>query len=527
VAALTGKHWIDGRASAEGLTTFAATNPASGDSLAPSFAEATAAEVDRSLQLADEAFDELQTVSWETIAGLLEAIAERIEANGEPLIERAHAETALPMARLQSERARTTHNIRLFAKLVRGGSWLQARIDHAEPARQPLPKPDVRAMLVGVGPIAVFGASNFPLAISVAGTDTIAAFAARCPVVVKGHPGHPGTSEMLGQSIVEAIAAAGLPPGMFALLQGAGNDLGRALVEHPLTAAVAFTGSLRGGRALFDVAASRPRPIPVYAEMGSVNPVFLLPGALAERGPAIAEGYIQSVTLGVGQFCTNPGIVLGIADAGLDAFLAATAAACGRAAPATMLHAGIHGAFQQGVARLAAIDGVAPAAASSTPANTQRHEAACQIFTADAQLFQQRPEFAEEVFGPASVVFQCESIDQMYDAARRLDGNLTATLHGTERELLEHAGLVRILERKVGRIIFNGFPTGLEICPAMHHGGPYPATTHSHFTSIGQAAIYRFTRPVSYQNFPDSALPAELKDANPRKMRRLVDGELA
>jgi 2,5-dioxopentanoate dehydrogenase len=526
VAALTGKHWIGGNAVAEGGGAFAATNPATGETLAPAFAEATTAEVDRALQLADKAFDTLQIASWETIASLLDSIAERIEAIGEPLLERAHAETALPMPRLQSERARTTHNIRLFAKLVRGGSWLQARIDHADPARQPLPKPDVRAMLVGVGPIAVFGASNFPLAISVAGTDTIGAFAARCPVIVKGHPGHPGTSELIAQAIVEAIAGAGLPAGMFALLQGAGNDVGRALVEHPLTAAVAFTGSLRGGRALFDAAAARPRPIPVYAEMGSVNPVFLLPGALAERGPAIAEGYIQSVTMGVGQFCTNPGIVLGVGDAALDAFLAATATACGRAAPATMLHAGIHGAFQQGVARLTAINGVESAAASATPANAERREAACQIFTADATLLAERPEFAEEVFGPTSVVFRCESIDQMYDAARRLDGNLTATIHGTEQELVEHAALVRILERKVGRIIFNGFPTGLEICPAMHHGGPYPATTHSHFTSIGQAAIYRFTRPVSYQNFPESALPAELKDANPRKLRRLVDGEL-
>jgi 2,5-dioxopentanoate dehydrogenase len=524
---LSGRHWIEGQSAAKGNGRFDATNPRTGETLGPAFAEATADEVDLCLRLADAAFDELQTVSWDAIAALLEAIAERIEGLGQALLDRAHAETALPLARLEGERARTTNNIRLFAKLVRDGSWLQARIDHADAARKPLPKPDVRAMLVGVGPVAVFGASNFPLAISVAGTDTIGAFAARCPVIVKGHPGHPGTSELVGQAIVEAIASTGMPRGMFALLQGAGNDVGRALVEHPLTAAVAFTGSLRGGRALFDAAAKRPRPIPVYAEMGSVNPVFLLPGAAAERGEAIAEGYIQSVTMGVGQFCTNPGLVLGVADAGLERFLAAAGAACGKAAPATMLHAGILGAFQQGVARLAGIDGVQPAATAATSPDASRHEAACQIFTADARLLRERPEFAEEVFGPASVVFRCQSVDEMYDFARQLDGNLTATIHGTEQELLEHAGLVHILERKVGRIIFNGFPTGLEICPSMHHGGPYPATTHSHFTSIGQAAIYRFTRPVCYQGFPESALPAELRDANPRGMRRFVDGTLA
>ncbi len=527
VMAITGQHFIGGSRRAADAGRIAVTNPATGATLEPAFAEATSDEVDECLRLADAAFDALQTTSWDAIAGLLDSIAVEIEGLGDALLERAHAETALSMQRLQGERARTTNNIRLFAKMVRGGSWLQARIDHAEPTRQPLPKPDVRAMLVGIGPVAMFGASNFPLAISVAGTDTIGAFAARCPVVVKAHPGHPGTCELVAQAIVAAIAKAGLPAGMFSLLQGAGNDVGRALVEHPLTAAVAFTGSLRGGRALFDAAARRPRPIPVYAEMGSVNPVFLLPGAAAERGETIAEGYIQSVTMGVGQFCTNPGIVLGVADAGLERFLAATSTACGRAAPATMLHAGIHGAFQQGVARLAGIEGVTSAGASATPAAAERREAACQIFAADARLLAERPEFAEEVFGPASIVFRCESVDQMYDYARRLDGNLTATIHGTEQELVEHAGLVRILERKVGRIIFNGFPTGLEICPSMHHGGPYPATTHSHFTSIGQAAIYRFTRPVCYQNFPQAALPAELQDANPRGLRRVVDGELA
>lgn len=524
---LTGLHWIGGRAVAAAAPSLTATNPATGETLAPQFAEATRDEVDQALRLAEEALPALQQATPEAIAALLEDVAGRLAAIAEPLVVRAHAETALPLPRLQGELARTVNNVRLVAAMVRDGSWRQARIDHADPARQPLPKPDVRARLVGVGPVAVFGASNFPLAISVAGTDAISAIAAGCPVVVKGHPGHPGTSELAAGAIVDAVAAAQLPPGVFALLQGAGHELGRALVEHPLTAAVAFTGSLRGGRALFDIAAARPRPIPVYAEMGSVNPVFLLPSALAERGEAIAQGYIQSVTMGAGQFCTNPGVVLGVADAALDRFLEATAAACRAATPATMLHQGIHDAYAAGVARWRAIDGVASLAASQQAPRAERCEAACQIFTAHVALLDRRHELAEEVFGPASIVLRCDRVEQMYDAARRLEGNLSAAIHGTEAELAEHAELVRILERKVGRIVFNGFPTGLEICPSMHHGGPYPATTHSHFTSIGQLAIYRFTRPVCYQGFPESALPPELQDANPRGLRRLVDGRLS
>jgi alpha-ketoglutaric semialdehyde dehydrogenase len=522
---LAGKHYINGQPTeGDSRRTFAVTNPATGEALETAFAEGGAAEVDLCLQAADAAFDPLQTVPWETIAALLDDIAVRIEAFGAPLLERAHAETALPMGRLESERGRTTGNIRLFAKMVRDGSWLQARVDHADPARQPLPKPDVRAMMMGIGPVAVFGASNFPLAISVAGTDTIGAFAARCPVIVKGHPGHPGTGELIAKAIVDAIAAAGLPAGMFGFLQGTTNDLGRALVEHPFTTAVAFTGSLRGGRALFDAANARPRPIPVYAEMGSVNPVFLLPGAVAERGAQIAEGYIQSVSLGVGQFCTNPGMVLGVADAGLNAFLERSADVAAMVAPATMLHGGIHSAFEKGSEQLALIPGVETVAASATSADGAKHQAAVRIFAADAALAE-REEFRDEIFGPASIVFRCKTVDEMYAIARNLDCHLTATIHGTETELLEHAALVRILQRKVGRLIFNGFPTGLEICPSMHHGGPYPATTHSHFTSIGQAAVYRFTRPICYQGFPESALPPELRDANPRGVHRIIDGK--
>lgn len=519
---LDGQHRIAGRSAAAQPRKFAAKNAATGEPLSPEFAEATVVEVDDCLQAAEAAFEVLQTASTEQIAALLEEIAAGLEAAGAPLLERIHAETALPMARLEGERARTVNQTRMFARLVRDGSWVQARIDHGNPQREPMPKPDVRTMLHGIGPVAVFGASNFPLAISVAGTDTVSALAARCPVVVKAHPGHPGTCEMIAEVIVAALAQVGLPAGAFSLLQGAGNDVGQALVEHPLTAAVAFTGSLRGGRALFDAAAARERPIPVYAEMGSTNPVFLLPGGLDERAEAIAQGYIQSVTLGVGQFCTNPGIVLAQASAGLDRFMQATSAAVESTAPAPMLHAGIHSAYEAGVAHLADLSGVERVASAHSAAG----QAACTIFTADAKLIEEHPKLSEEVFGPASLVLRCGTPEEMVAFARRLDGQLTATLHGSEQDLLDNAELLRILVRKVGRIIFNGFPTGIEVCAAMHHGGPYPATTHSGFTSIGPAAIYRFTKPVCYQNFPDAALPPELQEANPRRILRLVDETL-
>jgi NADP-dependent aldehyde dehydrogenase len=413
----------------------------------------------------------------------------------------------------------------MFAQLIREGGWIQARIDRGDSTRKPLPKPDVRSMLTGIGPVVVFGASNFPLAISVAGTDTIAAFAAKCPVIVKAHPGHPGTCEMIAEIITTAIKEIGLPEGMFSMLQGAGNEVGTALVEHPLTTAVAFTGSLRGGRALFDVAARRPVPIPVYAEMGSTNPVFILPGAASERADKIAASYIQSVTLGAGQFCTNPGLLFIEQGLSFEKLRDSIKVAIAQATPATMLHAGIHAAYESGLDRLADIPSVDVLAQSSS--NEQSgSQAVCTIFTTTADNVSSHPELTEEVFGPSSVVFQCENVEQMLAFARSMQGHLTATIHGTEKDLAENAELVRILERKVGRIVFNGFPTGIEVCSAIHHGGPYPATTHSHFTSIGTFAIYRFTKPLCYQNFPDDALHPALQNRNVLGITRLVDGEV-
>jgi alpha-ketoglutaric semialdehyde dehydrogenase len=524
---LTGKQWIGGEWSAEGMQKFAATNPATAEQLAPEFIEATLTEADRALKLADEAFASLQTASTEIIATLLDEIAFGLEKAGDELLNRVQSETALPRARVEGECARTINQTRMFATLVRDGSWQQPRIDRGNPDRKPLPKPDVRTMLLGVGPVVVFGASNFPLAISVAGTDTIAAFAARCPVVVKAHPGHPGTCEMIAQIIGSAVEKVGLPPGTFSLLQGAGHEIGVALVEHPLTAAVAFTGSQRGGRALFDAAASRPKPIPVYAEMGSTNPVFVLPGAAQERAEQIAALYVQSVTMGVGQFCTNPGLLFIEEGDAHQRFSQSVVQAAEQSTPATMLHAGIHSAFQSGVKYLADLPGVEVLARSTTPASESSCQAACTIFKAPADLIAEHPELTEEVFGPESIVFSCREVSQMLHFARGMEGHLTATIHGTERDLLENAELVRILERKVGRIVFNGFPTGIEVCTAIHHGGPYPATTHSHFTSIGPFAIYRFTKPVCFQGFPDAALPELLRNANPNSVPRIVDGKLS
>ena len=506
---LTGQHFIAGRRTASATDTFQAINPTNGETLDVQFAEASETEIDEALVAADQAYDALQTASSETIASLLEAIADGLESAGDVLLDRAHAETALPLARLTGERGRTCNQTRIFADMARKDLWRQPRIDQGDSERVP-PKPDVRTMLFGVGPVVVFGASNFPLAISVAGTDTISALAARCPVVVKAHPAHPGTCEIIASVITAAVEKSGLPSGTFSMLHGKTNRTGVQLVQHDKVSAVAFTGSLQGGRALFDAVNQRKNPVPFYGEMGSLNPVFLLPGALEQRADEIAAGYIQSVNLGVGQFCTNPGAVLGVEGERLDKFLSAVKVAAEEVAPATMLHPGIHKAFEDGQKRVAGVDGVKRVGSSGKSPVADAHQAACNIYQSDVSQIG-RTEVSEEVFGPSSIVFKCQSTDQMVEYANSLDGHLTATIHGTDEDLKNNAALVRILQRKVGRIVFNGFPTGIEVCNAMHHGGPYPATTHSYFTSIGHHSIYRFTKPVCFQGFPESCLPDQLK----------------
>ncbi len=523
---LTGHHFIAGREAAPHGHFFHAANPTTSTQLEPAYADASHAEADEALRAADGAFDALRLATAETRAALLDAIADEIMALGDALLERAHAETALPMARLTGERGRAIGQCKLFAALIREGSWAEARVDHAMADRQPLPKPDVRRVMMPIGPVVVFGASNFPFAIGVVGTDTVCALAAGCPVVVKGHPAHPGTCEMMGRAVLNALHKVGLPAGCFSLLHGKGNDIGLTLVKHPLTQAVGFTGSLRGGRALMDAAAARAHPIPVYAEMGSVNPVFVLPGALQERGAKIAEGYVQAVTMGVGQFCTNPAVVLGLQGEELNQFISNTATLAGKVPPQTMLHRGICEAYEAGTAVWQTVGGLHLAGESEVAPNETATQAACRIFTTTLDVLEANTELQREVFGPCSIITQCTSLDDMLRYANSLEGQLTATLHGTAEDLREFAPLVRVLEKKVGRLIFNGFPTGIEVCPSMHHGGPFPAASHSFFTSIGTASIYRFVRPVCYQGFPEEALPEQLKDSNPRGAMRIVDGEM-
>ncbi len=505
-------------------SAFRARNPATGETLEDEYFEATPAEIDAAARSAERAFETYAAVLPKRRAEFLRAIAEQTLALGESLLARAHAETALPPARLESERTRTVSQIRLFAELLEEGSWVGARIDRALPERKPQPRPDLRRMLVPVGPVAVFGASNFPLAFSVAGGDTVSALAAGCPVVVKAHPAHPGTSELSAAAIRRAVRETGMPEGVFAMLHGTSPEVGITLVTHPAIQAAAFTGSLRAGRTLYDAAALRPDPIPVYAEMGSSNPVFLLPGALQERSEAIARGFAASVTLGSGQFCTNPGLVVLVDAPASTAFLHAAGDLLAKTAAGTMVHAGIKAAYDQSVAEVTRLAGVRIAARGQTPGAHPETEAHAALFLTDAATFLGEAALAEEIYGPASIAVSCSSRLEMLRIARELHGHLTATIHGTERDLADFSELVDVLRRKAGRLVFNGFPTGVEVSHAMQHGGPYPATTDSRETSVGSAAIHRFARPVCYQDFPQSALPEELRNENPRGLWRLLDG---
>jgi alpha-ketoglutaric semialdehyde dehydrogenase len=529
---LHGANILGGETSRAGSTTFHGVNPATGAALVPEYHEATSAEIDRALTLAEQAFAAYRKTSPQDIARFLEAIASGLENLGAELIDRARAETALPEPRLLGERARTAGQLRMFGALVREGSWLDARIDRADAARTPVPKPDMRRMLVPMGPVVIFGASNFPLAFSVTGGDTASALAAGNPVVVKGHPAHPGTSEMAARVVQEAVRACGLPPGTFSMVQGPSPAVGLALVRHPLARAVGFTGSLGAGRALFDAANARPVPIPLFAEMGSINPVFVLPGALKTRGAAVAQSMAKSVTLGVGQFCTKPGLALGLGGAEFDSFAKTLSAEIAQSPAATMLHAGIAEHYRSGFEKRRGISGVRVAgsatadskAASSAPSGGKSASAIAAVFTADSRLFRDEPSLSDELFGPATLVVPCESKQCLEEIASNLAGQLTVTIHATDEDLKEFASLVDILREKAGRLVFGTMPTGLEVGPATQHGGPYPATTDPRFTSVGTAAILRFVRPVCFQDFPQAWLPAELKNENPRGIARMVDG---
>ncbi|MFO1072446.1 MAG: aldehyde dehydrogenase (NADP(+)) [Geminicoccaceae bacterium] len=516
---ITGELLI-GSAARRTATSFEAVDPARGQPLAPAFAEAGPAEVAAATALAEAAFPGFSATTPDARAAFLEAVAAAIEALGEALIERAMRETGLPAARLAGERARTVGQLRLFARVVRDGAWQDARIDPALPERQPLPRPDLRLRQVALGPVAVFGASNFPLAFSVAGGDTASAWAAGCPVVVKGHPAHPGTSELVGRAIQKAVAACGLPEGVFSLLTGTAHELGAALVADPRIMAVGFTGSRAGGLALVRIAAARPVPIPVYAEMSAVNPVLLLPAALAARAEELARGFVASLTLGAGQFCTNPGLLLGIAGPDLDRFVATAAAALAQAPAATMLTPGIHAAYERGVEAFAArAELVARGAAGQGP-----HACRAALLATDARSFAAEPALAHEVFGAAALLVRCADAGELVALVEGLEGQLTATLQLDPADHPLARRLLPLLERRAGRILAQGWPTGVEVGHAMVHGGPYPATSDGRTSSVGTLAIRRFLRPVCYQDLPDDLLPPALQAANPQGLPRLVDG---
>jgi alpha-ketoglutaric semialdehyde dehydrogenase len=523
---ITGEMLIGAHAVKGAADSTHANNPATCAQLEPAFFGGTAKDVDAACTLAEAAFDTFRATSLEQRAAFLEAIAQGIVDLGDELVERVMAESGLPRGRVEGERGRTAGQLRLFAALTREGRWLNATIDPALPDRKPLPRADLRSQKIPLGPVAVFGASNFPLAFSVAGGDTASALAAGCPVVAKSHPSHPGTSELVGRVIQKAVADAGLPEGVFSLLiDDINNTVSQALVQHPAIQAVGFTGSRRVGRILVALAATREVPIPVYAEMSSINPIFLLPSALTQRAEAIAQGLIDSVTLGTGQFCTKPGIVIGVAGPDFDRFRTAALAAVQAKPATTMLNSGIHRAYNHGTERWDQDPGVHALGSGGAPP-----PCSCtgqpMLFTTSAHYFLHYPNLLEEVFGPATLLVECATVDELIAVAKHLNGQLTATLQLADDDAALAKTLLPILERKAGRILCNGFPTGVEVTHAMVHGGPSPATSDSRVTSVGSMAIERFLRPICYQDFPAALLPEPLREGNPLHLTRLVDGKL-
>lgn len=500
---LNGKHLIAGKWEA-GASTFE-SNPASG---APhSFSNGSLELVNQAAQTAEDAFAAYGNCSRSDRAAFLRQIATELNLRGEELTAIAMSETGLPAGRLEGERGRTAGQLEKFADLIGSGDYLDRQFTSALPDREPLPRPDLRLMMKPIGPVVVFGASNFPLAFSTAGGDTASALAAGCPVIVKGHPAHPGTAEIVAQAILAAMQTTGMHAGVFSLIQDSGYDVAKALVQHPLISAVGFTGSLAAGRTLFDLCAARPEPIPFYGELGSINPNFVLPGALSKRGSEIATGWVGSLSLGAGQFCTNPGVVFLQDSEAADRFVAAAASAALAVDAQTMLTDGIADNYRNGFDRLAASDGVTMVAGSKT----DERSAKPSLFETTAAAWQANPDLADEVFGPLGIVVRAASADEFADLARSLDGQLTATLHLDDADHDVAASLVSVLDRKAGRVLVNGFSTGVEVDAAMMHGGPYPASTNASTTSVGTLAIRRFLRPVCYQNFPQALLPTDLQ----------------
>ncbi|CAD5110027.1 aldehyde dehydrogenase (NADP(+)) [Zestomonas carbonaria] len=520
MTAILGHNYIGGARSAAGEVSLRSLDASSGEALPYAFIQATEAEVNAAAEAAAAAYPAYRNLPAERRAAFLDAIAAEIDALGDDFVTIVCRETALPAARIQGERGRTSGQMRLFAQMLRRGDFHGARIDRALPERTPLPRPDLRQCRIGLGPVAVFGASNFPLAFSTAGGDTAAALAAGCPVVFKAHSGHMATAELVADAIVRAAEKTGMPKGVFNMVYGGG--VGEWLVKHPAIQAVGFTGSLRGGRALCDMAAARPQPIPVFAEMSSINPVLLLPEALKARGETVAAELAASVALGCGQFCTNPGLVIGIRSPEFSAFLERFAARMADQPAQTMLNAGTLKSYEKGLAELHAHSAIRHLAGQPQ----EGWQARPQLFQADARLLIEGDELLqEEVFGPTTIVVEVADRAELLRALHGLRGQLTATLIAEPADLESFAELVPVLEQKAGRLLVNGYPTGVEVCDAMVHGGPYPATSDARGTSVGSLAIDRFLRPVCYQNYPDALLPDALKNANPLEILRLVDGK--
>lgn len=521
---ILGKNQIGNKTSAKGSKVYTTFNPQTNLSNEYSFTEATTEEINEAVVLASTAFETYSKKTGTQKAIFLEAIADEILALDQELIKTYMSESGLPEGRALGERGRTVGQLKAFANLLKDGSWVDARIDTAQPERQPMPKVDLRKMLVPLGPVVVFGASNFPLAFSTAGGDTVAALAAGCPVIVKSHPMHAATGELISKAIVQAAEKTGMPNGVFSNLNSSGIEVGQELVKHPKVKAVGFTGSIRGGRALFDLASQREEPIPVFAEMGSINPVILLPEAVKSKKEHWAKTYAGSVTLGAGQFCTNPGLLLGIKGQELTDFITILSEEILKIQPTCMLHPNIIGAYENNSEKLQQQEGVATVA--SLDEKVQPNYAKQIITTVEGRTFLDNTTLHQEVFGPFSMIVQCEDATQLKEIITKLEGQLTATILSEENEIANYTPLVYALQERVGRIIFNGVPTGVEVCPSMQHGGPYPASTDSRFTAVGVDSIKRWVRPLSFQSWPNELLPAELQNENPLQITRLVNGKL-
>jgi alpha-ketoglutaric semialdehyde dehydrogenase len=521
---ITGKNYIGSRTSSLGSKIFKTFNPISNKENEQTFYEASTQEIKEAVDLAWEAFLSYQDFSGERKSEFLNAIADEIESLGDDLIDMYCAESGLPAGRAMGERGRTVFQLRSFAELLKKGDWVEAHIDTALPDRAPIPKPDIRKMMTALGPVVVFGASNFPLAYSTAGGDTAAALAAGCPVIVKSHPMHAGTGELVASAIIKAAKKTGMPQGVFSNLNSSGIEVGVQLVQHPRVKAVGFTGSIRGGRALYDLAAKREEPIPVFAEMGSVNPVVFLPEALIKRGDTLAKTYAGSVTLGTGQFCTNPGLLFGIKGDALDRFISRLSEEIVLIEPGCMLHPNIIGNYEANKKKALSQPGLELVTEYEQAIGDNVARQA--VTTVEGATFLQNPALHQEVFGPFTMVVQCKDKEQLEAIILKLEGQLTGTLIAEGNEVNKFSGVVDALRNRVGRIIFNGVPTGVEVCPSMVHGGPYPASTDSRFTAVGIDSIKRWVRPFSYQDWPNDLLPDALKNENPLGIIRLVNNKL-